>query len=355
MTDEARPLCVLLVEDSATVRAWLRDALDQDPRLHVVGEARDGLEGVRLGRVLRPDLVVLDIDLPGLDGVEVTRRLLALQPVPILVFCGTTGDPAHRGFEALRAGAMALVEKPRPGGDRSPAAAAREVVERLHVLAGVRAVRWRAKFGTPPTPRTPPPLDGPGRVDVVGIAASTGGPAALATILGRLPADLRAPVLVAQHMTPGFTDGLARWLSSVGRLPVVVARGGERPAPGTVYLAADGCSLWLGATGLLGCDRRPDGALVRPSCDLLLDSLARTARERALGVVLTGMGSDGAAGLRALRAAGGRTLAQEAASCAVASMPLAALEAGGAEEALPLEALAARIVRLAGLAGAPGR
>lgn len=343
-------LSVLVVEDSATVRRFLRDTLEADPRILVVGEAGDGEEGVAAVQRLAPDVVVMDVSMPRLDGVEATRRIMRTRPTPILIFCAASDVPgAARGFEALEAGALALVEKPAPGADL--VALGRALVERVRVIAGVRPVRrWSvAREPAPPRPRSaaPAPPSGPHRaprtVAAVGIAASTGGPAAALEVLRVLPADLRAPILLAQHITPGFTQGLVRWLDREVPLEVAVATSGEEARPGRVYVAPDDHSLWLTRTGRLSCERRPES--IRPSADLLFESLAQVHGREALGVILTGMGDDGARGLAALHAAGALTLAQEPESCVVASMPRAAIAAGAIRDVLPLADLGPRVRR----------
>jgi two-component system chemotaxis response regulator CheB len=350
-------LSVLLVEDSATVRRFLRDALEGDPGLLVVGEAADGEAGVAMVERLAPDVVVMDIDMPRLDGVEATRRIMRARPTPILVFCASSDVPgATRGFEALRAGALALVEKPAPGSDL--AALTRTLIERVRVLAGVKPVRrWSVREEDPGSKGHPrPPSRGHARpaartIEAVGIAASTGGPAAVLEVLRALPADLAAPVLVAQHITPGFTRGLVEWLDREVPLEVVVAATGDQVRPGRVYVAPDDQSLWVTGTGRLACERRADDS-IRPSADRLLESLARTYEGRALGVVLTGMGDDGTRGLTALHAHGALTLAQAPEGCVVPSMPRSAIDAGAVEEVLPLERIGRRILAAVGRAGA---
>jgi two-component system, chemotaxis family, protein-glutamate methylesterase/glutaminase len=340
--------CVLLVDDSATVRAHLRQSIEADPRLHVVGEAPDGEEGLRLLRRLRPDIVVLDVDMPRMDGVEFVRRTLAELPTPVVLFASASdARSAARGLRALEAGALELVEKPRVGGTTS-AEATRRLLDRLHVLAGVRPTT-RPIPGLPAAPhqaqgRTPPGVGR--RIEAIAFAASTGGPAVLAQILRGLP---RAEVTcyVAQHMTPGFVGGLASWLDGETALEVRVAARCEVPRRGCVYLAGDGCDLHLSADGhLISDDRRH--RLVHPSCDELLSSVARRHGAGAAGVILTGMGDDGLEGMRSLYRAGARTLAQEPTTCVVGSMPQHAIDAGCVNEILSPERIASRLALLLG-------
>lgn len=336
---------VLLVEDSPTVRGFLRQALAADPGIMVLGEASDGEAGVAAVERLRPDVVVLDIHMPRLDGVEATRRIMRARPTPILIFCGRADAPgAAQGFDALQAGALALIEKPGPGADL--AGIARELVERVRVIAGVRPVRrWTTPSRGAPLPAALAPPPGPPRarpIEVVAIGASTGGPAAVVELLRGLPADLAAPVLLAQHITPGFTQGLVEWLGREVALRVVVAAAGEAPRPGCVHVAPDDRSLTVSAGRRMQVERRPEGT-IRPSIDLLFESVARAWEGAGAGVLLTGMGDDGARGLLALHDRGGLTIAQTPDSCVVPSMPRSAIALGAVDHILPVEAIAPRL------------
>lgn len=341
-------ICVVLVEDSAAVRAYLREAIGRVRDVMVVGEAECGEDGLRLVERTQPDVIVLDIDMPRMDGVTFTERVMDTRPTPILLFCSRSDATSiQRSFRALEAGAMSLIEKPHLGA--GPAATAQEVIDKIRVLAGVRpATRRQRAGGASGGPPPPPPPARFGRVDAILLGASTGGPAILAEILRAFPADLAAPVLVAQHMTPGFMGDLANWLHGETALTVRLARPGERPEPGTVYLAPDGQSLAVTSLGTLRCADEPRGQLLRPSVDLLFESASARYQSRVVGCVLSGMGRDGLEGARALFRAGGRTLVQDPASCAVDSMPQALIQAGIAGEVLAPAEIGPRLLTLAG-------
>lgn len=333
---------VLVADDSATFRAILRTVLGTAPDLEVVGEAKDGEEAVARTLALRPDVVTMDVRMPRAGGIEAIRRIMALAPTPVVVVSAeVSGDAQRLSFEALRAGALEVLPKPR----RSGAGSFEQQAEAIR--AAVRAVAGTdLSLRRPRRARAPPIAGRPGRAEVVGIAASTGGPAALATLLGALPAEYRLPILVVQHIAPGFEEGFVRWLQGEVRLPVRLADEGLPVAPGV--LVARGGRHLAPAGGRVRLD---DGAPVRgfrPSGTVLFLALAAEYGAGAAGLVLTGMGDDGAAGLRAVRDAGGFTAAQGPESSVVHGMPGAALAAGAARYSVELEELPAVLLALSG-------
>ena len=337
---------VLVAEDSATARELLVGILTADPEIRVVGEAVDGVEAVTLARRLRPDLVTMDLHMPRLEGLAATREIMIVAPTPIVVVTGSTrAREVRESMEALQAGALeVLVKPPAPGSPRF-ATEARRLVEMVKAMARVKVVRhWRPP--APPAPHVEVPGRPPvaGRARVVAIAASTGGPAALQTILCGLHGGFPLPVLVAQHITPGFTAGLAAWLDSVCPLKVKVAQQGESLAGATVYLAPDDRHLGVRDARVALSDGPPDGGF-RPSGTALFAAAAREYRAATLAVILTGMGEDGVAGLRAVRRAGGRIIAQDEASSIVYGMPGAAVAAGLADEVLPVDAIGPQLLK----------
>lgn len=332
-----KPLRVLIADDSPTVRAALVDLLTRDGRFTVVGEAADGQQAVDLAIALRPDLVTMDVLMPGLDGLGATEAIMSRAPTRVVVVASVAeAHPADLSMRAIGKGALEVVAKPQRA-DEGLDDFGRRVCEALRLLSEVPVVTRRPGRTRPLSPR------GPGLTEVVGVVASTGGPPALDLLLRSLGRALPVPVLVAQHMTAGFTAGLRRWLAEAGPMLVEVARPGGLCRPGVVYLAPDGCHLEVDAEGLL---RTPvaTGVGAQPSGDRLLSSLALAWGSRAAGVVLTGMGEDGARGLLALRRLGGRTAAQDEASSVVYGMPAAALTHGGVETVLPLDEVASWLI-----------
>jgi two-component system chemotaxis response regulator CheB len=323
------PLRIIVVDDSRLSMDAVIAALEADGDIVVVGTADNGRDALAEVEALQPALVAMDVNMPVMDGLEAVERIMASRPTPILLL---TGDPARRSergsFEALSRGALDLIPKDIVSGSRTQQAWLREHVR---LLASVPVV-YRPRRGR----TVPPPMARMALADKqprggIGLVASTGGPPAIAEILAGLPAGFPVPVLVVQHLAPGFARHLASWLGGIASLPVEIAVGGGEALPGRVYLAPDEAHLTVGAGNRLVVD--PRGAAVdghRPSGTLLLSSLARVWGRRATGVILTGMGSDGVAGLDEIRRAGGLTIAQDEASSVVFGMPRTARDRGAA-------------------------
>lgn len=339
-----KPIRILIAEDSPVFAEVLHDVLDAEFDMSVVGVATTGRQAIEMCRTFRPDLVLMDIQMPEVDGFQATESIMAEMPTPILV---VTADPFHGGqdlsFRALAAGALDLVGKPdqMPWSDE----ARREFLRKVRLLAQVpvvRHVRGRKPPVTTRSRRTTLPGHQPSVQTnaVVGIVASTGGPRSLARLIVGLDATFPAPILVVQHIIPGFSTQLANWLSRVGLVTVLEAVDGMPMQPGHVYIAPGDRHLEIsGDHHLRVTDTAPvDGH--RPSGDLMLESIARTFGPRGFGVVMSGMGSDGTAGLAAIRLAGGHTYAQDRESCVVYSMPQSAIELGFVEKVVNIDELA---------------
>jgi two-component system chemotaxis response regulator CheB len=322
---------VLVVEDSEITREYLCALMEQDPALQLAGVARDGLEAVEQAHSLRPDVILMDVHMPRMGGLEATRRIMAQVPTPIiLATAGLAADETDLGFEAIRAGALTVIDK--PGGLDSPEA--QGLVRTVKLMAEVRVVRrWPARTAEAPAPAVSRAGQG---VRVVAIGASTGGPAALAEILSRLrPSDVPAPVLVVQHITPGFTPGLVEWLAKETPMAVRLARGGEAAREGTVYVAPDAVEMGIDAERRLVITPAPSADGLHPTVDHLFASVALSQGARAMGILLTGMGRDGASGLARLRQAGAVTVAQDEASSVIFGMPGEAIRQGAVQHVLP--------------------
>lgn len=350
---EARlPIRVLVAEDSTTARRLLVEIFRSDPSFQVVGEAADGAEAVRQAMDLRPDLVTMDVHMPGLDGLAATKEIMRHAPTPILIVSAAVarGD-VELSLSATQAGALMAIAKPDSPLDPGFPAERAQLLAMARAMAGVKVVR---RWGGPPraaleqallAAAAPRPRLAGGRPSVVAIATSAGGPAALRRILLDLPADFPVPIAAVQHISAGFMAGLVSWLGSNCPLPVRVAEHGQALCGG-VYLAPDGWHLGFADGRLALADAAPIGGF-RPSADHLFSSAARAYGPGALGIILTGMGRDGVDGLRALHAAGGYVLAQDEASSVVYGMAQEAVRAGAVHEVLPLELIAPRLLELA--------
>jgi two-component system chemotaxis response regulator CheB len=330
---------VLVVDDSAFVRRAVERMLGGTEDIEVVGTAADGEEGLRKARELRPDVVTLDIKMPRLGGLETLERLMAEQPVPVLLMSTLTQEGAEITLRGLELGAMDFVDKSSVQ-PMSMLSLAEELVAKIRALGGARMrVRPHAAPPRPAAPGVP--------AEVVVIAASTGGPTALQELVAGLPAGFPAAVLVVQHIPRGFTKSLSERLDARSAVPVREARDGDPVAPGTVLVAPAGIHARLvrrGGAVVVSLDEEPRDSLHRPAADVLMASAAEVYGARALGVVLTGMGSDGTEGLRAIRRAGGTTLAESEETAVIYGMPKAAVEAGVVDRSVPLDQMAGEIL-----------
>jgi two-component system chemotaxis response regulator CheB len=323
VTEGSRPRRILLCEDSRAYAAALSRFLDHDDRIEVVGIATSGEQAIADVARLKPDLLTLDMQLPGMDGLEVVQRLMADTPLPIVVLSGAVAKGSERAAEALAAGALEILPKDRVRLDVLDDMWAEAMRSRLRRLSSMR-------IGRPPRPSRGPRPErvehSAGPVGAVGIGASTGGPPVLEAIFAELAADYPVPLLVVQHMAPGFIEGFVQWLDKRLPIGVRVASEGDRVTPG-IWFAPDGAHLRLDRSRRVVLDPDTEAAH-RPSVDVLLASMAEGLGEEAAGVVLTGMGKDGAAGSAAIRRAGGLTIAQDEASSVVYGMPRVVAEEG---------------------------
>ncbi|RME50148.1 MAG: chemotaxis-specific protein-glutamate methyltransferase CheB [Caldilineae bacterium] len=337
---------VLIVDDSPTSRLFLQHVLAADPEIEVVGTAANGQEALDKVARLQPDIVTMDIFMPGMDGYETTRRLMETHPLPIVVISSGADRPElMMAFKAIQAGALEVLSKPSFRDANQDAEINRRLVRTVKALAGVKVIRRRV-FRKPEVPvASPVPARSIGR-RIVGVAASTGGPAALNHFFSSLPGDLPVPIVVVQHIAPGFLSGLVQWLSNGSRNPIKIAEEGERAQPGVIYFAPEEHHLLVASGGYFTLSSGPPISYVRPSATPLFESMAKVYGRSAIGVVMTGMGADGAVGLKLLHDRGGLVLAQDAATSVVYGMAKAAMELGAVDEELPLQALAPRLLEV---------
>jgi len=327
----------VVADGAASVRGELAAVLEADPEFTVVGEARDGREAVEMVARLRPDLLVMGIQMPVLDGLEATKEIMIEAPTPIIILSSGGSGDVELALSATRAGALMVLPSPAEGGE----AFHDQFLRSARAMARVKVVRrWRPRVRAVPA-RPVRSCDA-----VVAIAASTGGPAALQRVLGGLPRDFPAPILVVQHIARGFVDGLCAWLAASCDLRVKVARNGEALQPRTVYLPPEDVHLTLDEQLRIALDRREAVDGFRPSASLLFDSVASACGSGTVAVILTGMGRDGVEGLLRVRERGGRVLAQDEATSVVFGMPREAARAGVVDQVLPVDEIAGALRKL---------
>lgn len=343
MTD---PLRVLVVDDSPVVRRLIVRILNDDPRLEVVAEAGDGDEAIRIATEQRPDVIVMDCVMPVVDGLDATRQIMRDSPTPIVLLSASyQSADVSRSFAALDAGALTLVAKPSGPRDATFAADARTLTTTVKLMADVKLVRRRSQ-------RMPRRAGPPGAavlardrpVTIVAIAASTGGPAALAQIISELPASTPVPILVVQHITAGFQRGLVKWLDGVSSLAVRLATDGARLRAGEVVVAPADAHLGVSTTGSVALSGSQPIGGHRPSATHLFRSVASAYGAGVLGVILTGMGEDGVAGLRDVKQAGGLVVAQDEQTSVVYGMPGRAVALGVVDQILPIDKIAMTLI-----------
>lgn len=342
-----------MADDSAFMRRIITDLLQSDPSIQVIATARDGADAVEKCLSLQPDVITLDVEMPNLDGYGALRRIMAERPTPVVMVSSLTQQGAEATIRALALGAVDFVPKPSGTISLNMHVARDELVSKVKAAARAHP-RFRQTLAEQPArPRAAKPFwqqSGspsaalPRRLVVIG--CSTGGPGALHQIVPHLPADLPAGVLVVQHMPPGFTGSLARRLDEISAIAVKEAAAGDQVAPGLVLVAPGGYHMTVDAQGRIQLDQGPLLHGVRPAVDRTLASVVPLWRNRAVGVILTGMGYDGAQGIRELKREGGHTIAEDAATCVVYGMPRVVVEMGLADEVLPVQNIAAAVVRL---------
>lgn len=323
---------IAIVNDMPIAVEALRRVVGSVPSYEIAWIARDGAEAVERCARDTPDLILMDLQMPVMNGVKATREIMARSPCAILIVTSTVGGHTPEVFEAMGYGALDAICTPVLGIGGDPA-------------GGTELLNKIARIGRLIGKRTPPPSPRIGVAPLLAIGASTGGPQALATLLSQLPADFRAAVAIVQHVDESFASGLADWLSDRTHLPVSVAIAGCGLEAGKVAIAATNDHLILQSNLTLQYAREPLDYPYRPSVDVFFKSIAQYWPRPGVAVLLTGMGRDGAEGLKALRLAGWHTIAQDRASCAIYGMPKAAVELGAAVEVLPIEAIASACAR----------
>jgi two-component system chemotaxis response regulator CheB len=345
------PIRVLLVDDSLLTLAILKRMLASAPEIQVVGTATNGKEALDMIPSLQPDVICTDLHMPVMDGLELTKAVMQKFPRPILVLSiSVQKEQTSNIFQLLEAGAIEVMAKPLGEVGMDYGLDAQELVSKIKILSGVVVIRKR---GREPYATAPPSVNHLPQIEavpprIIGIGASTGGPQAFQEILTHLPGNFPVPLLCVQHISEGFMQGMVDWLSYKCPLKIVTGETGIEPQPGTVYFPRSGLHLAVDGNGRLECSDAPICDSHRPSISVTFKSLAQHYGSEAAGVLLTGMGRDGVAGMLAIAQAGGTTIAQDEKSSIVFGMPKEAIAANAARYVLPLTKIAPALLKLLG-------
>lgn len=344
------PIKVLVVDDSALIRSLLKEIIEQDPELQLVGQAPDAYVARDLIKQLNPDVITLDIEMPRMDGLTFLEKLMTARPTPVVMISSLTESGSEATFRAMELGAVDFVAKPKLGIREGMEAYADDIRDKIKAASRARLSKPRAAGKTmDSSDKAPRESRSPivGTEKIIAIGASTGGTEAIKDVLIDMPADSPG-IVITQHMPPGFTRTFAERLNRLSRLHVIEARGGERILPGHAFVAPGDHHLLVERSGANYVTRLSDAPQVhrhRPAVDPMFESVAKCAGRNVIAALLTGMGKDGAIGLRTIREAGGYTVAQDEASCVVYGMPREAVLLGGAEEVLSLEQIAEALMQ----------
>ncbi|NET33386.1 MAG: chemotaxis-specific protein-glutamate methyltransferase CheB [Cyanothece sp. SIO1E1] len=345
---------VLLVEDSPIALTILKRILDSSPEIEIVGTAQTGLEALALLPNIQPDVICTDFYMPQMNGLEFTSQVMADYPLPILVISASVQEEedTHRIFQLLEAGAVDILPKPKAGLDAENVLLKQSLINKVKVLSGVKVFKKKRSQSMPArrlqrfdsTVSTVTTIRGNPKIIAVG--ASTGGPLALQALFSDLPKDFPLPIVCVQHISLGFLQGLLDWLTANCQLSIQIAPVGERPAPGQIYFPPERQHLTIDHQGRFAYSQDPPVDSHRPSVTTTFASIAQFYGRKSIGILLTGMGRDGADGMQAIAAAGGLTIAQDEATSVVFGMPKEAIALGAAKQVLPIEAIAPALLNL---------
>ena len=344
-----RIIRVLIAEDSSTSRLLLGEILRSDGRFEVVGEAVNGLEAVDKTGLLKPDVILMDIHMPGIDGVKATRRIMESFPVPIVIVTGSAlFNDVSITLEALNAGALAVLRKPSGPGSPGFLEESIRIVSTIKAMAGLKLVRRKPRQEEKRIEELEKPEITPRPVRILVVGASTGGPAVLRQILSSLPASFPVPILVVQHISDGFTAGFAEWLGDSSSLIVKIAEDGELLVPGTVYIAPERRHLGV-YNSRISISKAPPVGGFQPSVSYMFESVVAGFGSEVLAIIASGMGDDGVEGLRRIKERGGLVWAQDENSCAVFGMPARSIEAGLVNAVLSPDEMVAGALKVVGI------
>lgn len=344
---------VLVVEDSLVIREFLIQILNSDPEIEVVGTARDGEEALISVKQKAPDVITMDIHMPKLNGFDATRKIMENNPTPIIIVSGSsTSEEIATTFHALESGAIAVLRRPAGIGHPEHEVTAKELIQTVKLMSEVKVIRrWprvqkkaedsQLSSLSPVKLREIAP-----DIQLVAIGASTGGPIALQKIISQLPQDFSVPVVIVQHISEGFVKGFAEWLNESSNVPIHVAENGEYLLPGHVYIAPDGYQIAVTGGNRVALRQEEAENGLRPSVSYLFRSVAKSFGHRAIGVLLTGMGKDGAKELKQMKESGAITIVQDKDSCVVFGMPGEAMKLDAATYVFSPEKIAEALISL---------
>lgn len=339
---------VLIAEDSAVIRNILAHMLGSAKDIEVIGQAEDGVDAIRMAARLSPDVIIMDIRMPRMDGLEAIRQIMQKSPAPIIVVANSIHDADFNiSFKAIEAGALTVVEKPHGLSSKEYEIIQSRLIVAVRMVAHLKVVaRWPSVTTVPGASR-PLPYSLQNRlIQVIAIATSTGGPGVLKQILGQLPKDFAFPMVVVQHITTGFIEHMVSWLNDEVRIRVVTAKAGDRLEPGKVLVAPSDFHLVIALGGIIRLEDSPPIKGQRPSADRFFASVAQTYSSSAVGIVLTGMGDDGANGIEILGKTGAHIIAQNEQSSIVFGMPSQAIQRGVVDEVLSPDEIAQTLIEL---------
>ncbi len=333
---------ILIADDSILVRAVLRDALNSAVDMTVVGEAINGAEAVALAATLKPDIIIMDILMPVMGGLEATETIMAQTPTPILILSATLDEKDVKlAFTAIKKGALDVMGKPAAGGGINQREFVTKLLEKIRLLSRIKVIHHRSRSKE----LMVLPTTSSSRRSILAIGASTGGPKAVMSIVKALPQDFSGAIFIVQHISSGFAKGFAHWLDIESNISVRVAETGDIPTAGTALVAPTDCQMVI-EKGVIKLVDAPAVNSCRPSIDVFFNSLAPDLGSETLGLLLTGMGRDGAQGLLRLKLSGAATIAQDEKSSAVFGMPKAAIAINAAEEVLSLEEIPEAVMKI---------
>lgn len=341
---------VLVVEDSPVALAILKKILNSSPEIEIVGTAKTGLEGLALIPDVQPDVICTDFFMPHMNGLEFTSKVMLHYPIPILVVSASVQEEedTHRIFQLLEAGAVDILPKPKAGLDAENIRLKRSLINKIKVLSGVKVFKKKnpkPAYQPNSVGKTASPVQLSSKPKILVVGSSTGGPLALQSLLTAFPADFPLPIICVQHISLGFLQGLIDWLDDYCHLSIQIAPAGERPEPGKIYFPPERQHLELNHRGQFVHSQLPPVDGHCPSVTTLFESVAQFYGRRTIGVLLTGMGRDGADGMKAITDVGGLTIAQDEATSVVFGMPKEAIALGAAQKVLPIQAIGPTILR----------